>query len=66
MPRNERPKQNPEGAKEAADPKPEVEPHISEGPKGDASSRVEASKEPGEDGEKRRVVERLREREQDS
>ncbi len=31
--------------------------------KGDASSRVEASKEPAEDQEKREVVEKLRERE---
>jgi hypothetical protein len=31
--------------------------------KGDASSRVEASQEPGEDREKREVVEKLRERE---
>jgi hypothetical protein len=66
MPRNERPKQSPEGAKEAADPKPEVEPHVPEEPKGDTSSRVDASKEPGEDGEKRRVVEKLKEREQNS
>ena len=34
--------------------------------KGDASSRVEASQEPTEDQEKREVVEKLRERENDS
>lgn len=34
--------------------------------KGDPSSRLEASNEPGEDEEKRRVAEKLREREQDS
>ena len=34
--------------------------------KGDASSRVEASKDPAEDEEKRRVVEKLREREEGS
>ena len=34
--------------------------------KGDASSRLDASKEPAEDEEKRRVVEKLRERERDS
>ena len=31
--------------------------------KGDDSSRVEASREPAEDGEKREVVEKLRKRE---
>ncbi len=66
MPRNKRPKQNSQGAKEAADPKPEVEPHISRESKGDPSSRVDASKEPGEDREKRRVAEKLEERGQDS
>ena len=34
--------------------------------KGDASSRVEASKDPAEDEEKRRVVEKLRERQEGS
>ena len=34
--------------------------------KGDASSRLDASKEPAEDEEKRRVVEKLRDREQNS
>lgn len=34
--------------------------------KGDASSRVEASKDPAEDEEKRRIVEKLREREEGS
>ncbi len=33
---------------------------------GDASSRLEASQEPAEDPEKREVIEKLREREQDS
>ncbi len=33
---------------------------------GDASSRLEASEGPSEDPEKRRVVEKLREREQES
>ncbi|MDP9424537.1 MAG: hypothetical protein M3P37_00485 [Actinomycetota bacterium] len=33
---------------------------------GDASSRLETSKDPAEDEEKRRVVEKLREREEDS
>lgn len=62
MPKNKRAKQNPEIAKEAADPATEVEPHISEVPKGDSSSRLNASKEPAEDEEKRRVLDKLRER----
>ncbi len=36
---------------------------LPKGKKGDASSRVEASKEPAEDQEKREVVEKLKERE---
>ena len=39
---------------------------VPEGKKGDASSRLEASKDPTQDEEKRRVVEKLREREADS
>ncbi len=39
---------------------------LPKGKKGDASSRVEASEGPAEDPEKREVVEKLREREQDS
>lgn len=39
---------------------------LSEGKKGDPSSRLEASNEPGEDEEKRRVAEKIRDREQDS
>ncbi len=39
---------------------------VSKGKKGDASSRVEASEEPAEDQEKREVVEKLKEREQES
>ena len=34
--------------------------------KGDASSRMEASKDPAEDEEKSRIVEKLREREEGS
>lgn len=34
--------------------------------KGDASSRVDASREPAEDEEKRRVLEKLEDREQNS
>jgi len=66
MPQNKRPKQVPQRAKEAADPNPEVEPHVSEEQKGDPSSRLNGSREPGEDEEKRRVVEKLRERDRDS
>jgi len=39
---------------------------IPEGKKGDASSRLEASEGPAEDEEKRRVIEKLKEREGDS
>ncbi len=39
---------------------------LPKGNKGDASSRLEASEGPAEDAEKRRVVEKLRERERDS
>jgi hypothetical protein len=66
MPRNKRAKQVPERAKEAADPNPEMTPHVPEESKGDHSSRQDASREPGEVEEKHRVAEKLREREQDS
>ena len=62
MPKNERPKQVPEGQKEAADPTPEVEPKVSDEPKGDPSSRLGASEEPAENEEKRRVREKLEKR----
>jgi hypothetical protein len=39
---------------------------VSEGQKGDASSRLQASEEPGTDEEKRQVVEKLEERERES
>jgi hypothetical protein len=42
---------------------PNATPHISSKTKGDPSSRLEASKEPAEDEEKRRVSEKLEERE---
>ena len=66
MPQQKRPKQVPQRVKEAADPNPDVEPKVSEEPKGQASSRLNQSEEPGENEEKRRVVEKLKEREQDS
>jgi hypothetical protein len=66
MPQHKRPKQVPQRAKEAADPNPDVEPKISEQSKGQPSSRLNESEEPGENQEKRRVVEKLGEREQNS
>ena len=39
---------------------------VPKGEKGDVSSRVQASEGPAEDPEKREVVEKLKEREQDS
>ena len=39
---------------------------VPKGDKGDTSSRVEASEGPAEDLEKREVIEKLKEREQDS
>jgi hypothetical protein len=39
---------------------------VPKGDKGDASSRVDASAEPADDSKKREVVEKLKEREQDS
>ncbi len=39
---------------------------LPKGKKGDASSRLEASEGPAEDEEKRRALEKLREREQNS
>lgn len=48
------------------EPDPEMTSHVPDEQKGQPSSRLEASKEPAEDEEKRRVVEKLREREQDS
>ena len=39
---------------------------VPKGDKGDASSRVDASEGPAEDSNKREIVEKLKEREQDS
>ena len=39
---------------------------LPKGKEADGSSRLDASKEPAEDEEKRRVIEKLRERERDS
>ncbi len=48
------------------EPDPETTPHVPDEQKGQPSSRLEASKEPVQDEEKRRVADKLREREQDS
>jgi hypothetical protein len=48
------------------EPDPETTPHVPDEQKGQPSSRLEASKEPSEHEEKRRAVERLKERRQDS
>ena len=48
------------------EPDPETTPHVSDEQEGSPFSRLEASKEPAEDEEKRRVAEKLRERERDS
>lgn len=66
MSRHKRPKNNPEINKEAADPEPEQTPHVGRGDKGESSSRVKKSEEPGEEEEKRRIARKLREREEDS
>ncbi len=42
----------------------DIEEDIPEGKVGDSSSRLEVSEEPGENPEKRHVVDKLREREQ--
>lgn len=63
MGRHKRPKNNPQISKEAADPDPEQTPRVPRGEKGEPSSRVEQSEEPDQDEEKRRVAEKLRERE---
>jgi len=45
---------------------PDASPHVTEDRKGDASSRLDESEEPAESEEKRRVAEKLREREEGS
>ena len=65
--RHEKRRAKEEEAKEGTDPGTSATPRVpSDESKGDPSSRLEASKEPGEDEEKRRVAEKLREREQNS
>jgi hypothetical protein len=62
-----KPQQNPQRAKEAADPDPDMTAQVPRNePKGDSSSRLEASNEPAENDEKRQVIEKLEEREQGS
>jgi hypothetical protein len=65
--RKEKPQQNPQRAKEAADPDPGMTAQVPrDEPKGDPSSRLETSNEPAEDDEKRQAIEKLKEREQGS
>ena len=45
------------------EPDPETTPPVTDEQEGQTSSRLEASKEPAEDEEKRRVAEKMRERE---
>lgn len=59
MSREKRPKQAPQRFKEAADPKPDVEPHVGSKEKGDPSSRLDSSREPSENEERRRVARKL-------
>ncbi len=53
-------------ARANSEPDPETTPHVPDEQKGQPSSRLEASKEASEDEEKRRAVERLKERRRDS
>jgi hypothetical protein len=48
------------------EPDPETTPHVTDEQEGQPSSRLEASREPARDEEKRRVAEKLRERERGS
>ena len=48
--------------RENTNPDPETSPRVPEVQKGQPSSRLDASKEPAEDEEKRRVAKKLRER----
>jgi hypothetical protein len=52
--------QEPERRKQATEPEPEATPHISP-EEGQSSSRLEESREPSENEEKRRVAGKLRE-----
>lgn len=51
--------------KDAAEPDPEQSPHVSRGEKGESSSRLNQSQEPGDNEEKKRVARKLEEREKD-
>jgi len=64
--RHEKKRAKEEEAKEGTDPGTSATPRVHDDPKGDSSSRLNASEEPSEDEEKRRVAEKLREREEDS
>lgn len=52
--------------KEAAEPDPEQTPYVPRGEKGEPSSRLDQSQEPGESEEKRRVARKLKKDEGDS
>lgn len=52
--------------KEASEPNPEQTPPVSRGEKGESSSRVDQSREPGENEEKHRVARKLEEREKEN
>jgi hypothetical protein len=64
--RHEKRRANQEEAKVGTDPGTSATPRVHDDPKGDPSSRLEASNEPSEDEEKRRVAEKLGEPEQNS
>ncbi len=66
MLQQKRPEQVPQRSNEATDTDPDGEPKVSEEPNGESSSRLNQAEEPGENEEKRRVVEKLREREHNS
>ncbi len=58
-----KPENFPERFKEASEPEPEATPHAPKDEKGDSTSRVDASQEPSENEEKRRIAKKLEERE---
>lgn len=52
--------------RESTQPDPEMSPHLSGEQQDRSSSRMEGSRGPAEDEEKRRVLEKLKERERES
>jgi hypothetical protein len=57
------PQQNPKRYKQASEPSPKMSPKAPNEEEGDPLSRRDASREPAENEETRRVAERLEERE---